>query len=492
MMMKHQTFLPSTPSKGACLQNGHRRRRSGLPGELTPMADLAPGNPAGTRMPEAGPRVSDVARLLELFVFYNGRVPGFELGAEGFDLRGLAAQGFIFRTRNPFDFGCFLIGPKLEKCAAFDPRSVEWHSAVSQIDNLRTLENPERSSTTQPCRMPFGDTADYQSALAVDANGDVFVTGSSPGIGSRYNYATIAYSGSGVPLWTNRYNGPSGYDFPQAMALDAQGNVFVTGNSEGSSGYRNYATVAYSNGGVPLWTNRYEGGYGQATAIAVDTNGNVFVTGYCTPNTNVPNHTFFVTLKYSPSGVPIWTNFYNGLGKTNDTATSIAVNNSGEVFVTGYSATSPFLPIRYYYTTIKYSSAGVPLWTNLYDGGVGNNEAAAVRLGPSGNVFVTGYAYDTYGYSHCTTIAYSTSGAGLWTNRFINDYSSGAALAVDSQGNVDVAGYADASGEYLTIQYSAAQPIPLGIQQISNQIVLNWTNAGFLLQAAPSVKQVGA
>lgn len=155
------------------------------------MADLAPGNPAGTRMPEAGPRVSDVARLLELFVFYNGRVPGFELGAEGFDLRGLAAEGFIFRTRNPFDFGCFLIGPKLEKCAAFDPRSAEWHSAVSQIDNLRTLENPERSSTTQPCRMPFGDTADYQSALPESPHSVPGHCSNPPGTGVPLQISTV-------------------------------------------------------------------------------------------------------------------------------------------------------------------------------------------------------------------------------------------------------------------------------------------------------------
>jgi hypothetical protein len=51
------------------------------------------------------------------------------------------------------------------------------------------------------------------------------------------------------------------------MALDSNGNVFVTGTT---------ATVAYSGQGVPLWTNRYGGEIG---AIAVDVSGNVFVSG---------------------------------------------------------------------------------------------------------------------------------------------------------------------------------------------------------------------
>ena len=64
-----------------------------------------------------------------------------------------------------------------------------------------------------------------------------------------------------MPLWTNRYNGPgNGNDYATAVAVDGSGNVFVTGYSHGSSGsYYDYATIAYSGAGVPLWTNRYNG-----------------------------------------------------------------------------------------------------------------------------------------------------------------------------------------------------------------------------------------
>src|SRR5262249_54536504 len=99
------------------------------------------------------------------------------------------------------------------------------------------------------------------SAIAVDGSGNVFVTGSSWN-GSSQDYTTVAYSGAGAPLWTNRCNGPANSnDEATAIALDRSGNVFVTGSSY-SPPHRDtcdYATVAYSNSGVPLWTNRYDG-----------------------------------------------------------------------------------------------------------------------------------------------------------------------------------------------------------------------------------------
>src|SRR5439155_18983116 len=88
------------------------------------------------------------------------------------------------------------------------------------------------------------------------------------------------------------------------------GNVFVTGESYRLSGfdYKDYATIAYSNAGVPLWTNRYEEGSNlafsngdYATAIAVDSSGNVFVTGLSTDDPNQD----YVTIKYSSSVPPV-------------------------------------------------------------------------------------------------------------------------------------------------------------------------------------------
>src|SRR6185503_13164555 len=149
-------------------------------------------------------------------------------------------------------------------------------------------------------------------------------------------------------LWTNYHGGGA------AISVDSSGNVFVTGKSVGSEGDSDFATIAYSGAGVALWTNRYAGqqyAWEIASAVAVDASGNVFVTGSS-------------TVKYSDAGVPLWTNGASGI--------AIGLDGSGNIFVMGSSA------------TIAYSGAGAPLWTNYHGGG------AAIAVDSSGNVFVTG------------------------------------------------------------------------------------------------------
>ena len=313
-----------------------------------------------------------------------------------------------------------------------------------------------------------GNGGDSASAMVVDGSGNLFVTGYSIGANNDYDYATIKYSGVGVPLWTNRYIGPGsdgyGDDYATAVAVDGSANVFVTGYSFGSTSY-DYATIKYSSAGVPLWTNRYngpgdnvDGPTDVAIDMAVDNIGNVFITGY-SMGTN--SHYEYATIKYSGAGVPLWTNRYHGLGYGSDYANALAVDGSGNVFVTGASDGGEFDADDY--ATIKYSGAGVALWTNRYSGpGNGTDFASAVAVDGSGNVFVTGYSYDTNGYSDYATIKYSGAGVALWTNRYNgpgNRTDSATAVAVDGSGNVFVTGYSYGTNGYsdcVTIAYSAA------------------------------------
>jgi hypothetical protein len=88
-------------------------------------------------------------------------------------------------------------------------------------------------------------TEDYANNVVTDAAGNVIVagpTGNQTGGGS--DMLIIKYSGAGVPLWTNRYNGPgNGDDWPQtksSLAIGSDGAVYVAGTSDGD-----FTTVKY-------------------------------------------------------------------------------------------------------------------------------------------------------------------------------------------------------------------------------------------------------
>jgi hypothetical protein len=301
--------------------------------------------------------------------------------------------------------------------------------------------------------------SDSANAVAVDGNGNVFVTGESFNSSTSYDYATIQYSAMGVPLWTNRYNGPiNGADAALAMSLDIFGNVFVTGYSGASGGGNDYATIKYSNTGVPVWTNLYNGpanGTDGASAIALDTDGNVLVTGVARGNGSLAD---YATIKYSNAGLSLWTNYYNGPGNNDDWANAIAVDANGNVFVTGYQTGCGS---GFDYATIKYSGAGVPLWTNRYGGLVnGTDVANALALDTNGNVFVTGYSGNGFSTAYAT-LKYSAMGVPLWTNRYnsANTINQATAIMVDTSSNVFVTGVSINTSnyyQYATIAYSGA------------------------------------
>ncbi len=304
----------------------------------------------------------------------------------------------------------------------------------------------------------FGAAA---NAIAVDAAANVFVTGTSSA-GAGFDFATIAYSATGIALWTNRYDGPGHRtDAANAVVVDKNGSIIVTGYGGGTDTTNEYTTIKYSAAGSALWTNRYSGSAKTtniAVAVSVDSNANIFVTGY-SYNSTAAGSADYATIAYSAAGVALWTNRYNGTGNSIDIPAAMALDGSGNVLVTGYSYSSSSSNSADY-LTIKYSGAGVPLWTNRYNG-PGNNldEAKALAVDDAGNVFVTGHSYSstTSSSADYATIKYASSGVPLWTNRYTFSGSSvdqATGIAVNSGGTTYVTGVS--SGDYLTIAYSGA------------------------------------
>ena len=210
---------------------------------------------------------------------------------------------------------------------------------------------------------------------------------------------TIAYSSAGVPLWTSRIN-INRYDSVNAIAVASNGNVIITGSSYNEFTWE-YVTIAYSGIGTLLWEKHYGLLPYAGNTLALDQSGNVFVTGLTRgTGSGDPNYAYLI-LAYSSAGVPLWTNSYSG-PQSQAAPADIAVDRSGNVIVTGYSLESGG---NFDYLTIAYSGAGMPLWTNRYSGfRNGDDRASALTVGPDGAIYVTGTSGGDY-----ATIKYITS-----------------------------------------------------------------------------------
>ena len=295
-----------------------------------------------------------------------------------------------------------------------------------------------------------GDSTDHAKAIAVDGSGNVYVTGYSYDSVSSYDYATIKYYPNGDTAWVRRYNGPVAQsDRAYAMVVDGSGNIYVTGESKGSGTYYDYATVKYSTFGYEHDAKRYNGpgnGKDAAYAIALDDSGNVYVTG---ESKGSGTESDYATIKYYPSGDTAWARRYNGPGNYLDRALAIAVDRAGNVYVTGESEGSG---TSRDYATIKYYLNGDTAWIRRYNGpGNAFDLVKAIVVDGSGNVYVTGGSYDSVSGYDYTTIKYYPDGDTAWVRRF--DSGTAWAMAVDDSGNVYVTGQSFPDGDCTTIKY---------------------------------------
>src|SRR6266536_18612 len=197
-----------------------------------------------------------------------------------------------------------------------------------------------------------GNLDDGAHAIAGDNSGNVYVTGGSHGLGTDLDYGTIKYNSGGQEQWVGRYNGPgNGWDRAAAITVDSSANVYATGQSLGSGTGFDYATVKYDSAGQEQWVARYNGpgnGEDDANAIASDSSGNVYVTGVSLGSGTGSDYD---TVKYDSVGQEQWIARYNGPENAGDYAVAIAVDSSGNVYVTGQSwglGTPPD------YATVKY------------------------------------------------------------------------------------------------------------------------------------------
>jgi uncharacterized delta-60 repeat protein len=293
---------------------------------------------------------------------------------------------------------------------------------------------------------------DRSTSLALDGNGNAYVTGTSNASGNGDDYATVKFNSAGDLIWVSRYNGPvSKRDWSTSIAVDLNQNVYVTGGSENSDTSSSYVTLKYSLNGNLLWQNSYSstsGMGGGASLLTVTSDENVFVTG-SSENENV-------TLKYNSDGNTIWVSNHHFPGERYD-ATSLVVDASGNSYITGWTGVDWWHGSTRDYATIKFNSDGDTIWTRIYDNEDGWDEARSIVCDEAGNAYVTGQSNGNY-----ATIKYSNNGDTLWVKQYNgpNDgYDVASGIVFDSIGNVFVTGSSEGIGsgsDYTTIKYNGA------------------------------------
>ncbi len=304
-----------------------------------------------------------------------------------------------------------------------------------------------------------GNWLDYADDIATDAAGNIYVTGRTDAISGNATNVTIKYNTSGDSLWVRSYVNA----YCSRLLVDNSSNVYVVGR-KGDASFCDYFVIKYNSAGDSLWSRTYSspGSYPDAaTCAAVDNAGNVYISGYVYSQSPGP-HSGIATIKYNASGVQQWIAAYDPGTTGSHKANDIVVDNSGNVYIGGYSDTAA---IGRTYLVVKYNSSGVPQWQARYSSGVPQTtvEAVSIALYQNNFLYVTGYCVYASTYYDYVTIKYNSSGAQQWVTQYHNGTDVAAKLVLDDLGNAYVTGSSGSltNGEdILTVKYNSA-----GLQQ---------------------------
>ncbi|MDP1725655.1 MAG: SBBP repeat-containing protein [Bacteroidota bacterium] len=347
----------------------------------------------------------------------------------------------------------------------------------------------------------YGGTGpEYGSAIATDAKGNVFITGTTgsySAIASSgahqvtfagndfYEAFVVKFDADGVRQWATYYGG-TGNDHGYGIATDNAGNIYVTGLTSSASGMATTGSfqttygggdfdaylVKFNTAGARLWGTYYGGAYtDMGHSVATDPDGNVVMgaSSYSTTlassgaaQTTNGGDKDAITVKFNAAGSRLWATYFGGgLGEF---TWSVVSDYNGNILITGRTASSNAIATTgAFHTAIngvfdtyiaKYNAAGVLQWST-YFGGPADEFATGIAADANGNIFITGHtqsnsaiatvgAYQTTyaGGSFDAYIAkFNPAGAIQWSTYYGgSDEDNGWDIVNDPGGNVFVAG----------------------------------------------------
>lgn len=316
-----------------------------------------------------------------------------------------------------------------------------------------------------------GRDTDIVAAAASDGSGNLYLTGYTAS--SDFPLSATPYKSSLQPgdadafvvklnatattiLYATYLGGPFA-DYGRAIAVDFTGAAYITGSTVGrfpvtTGAYRQlpadaptiFVAKLDANGGSLAYAT-YLDGAGAGHAIAVDSAGNAYVAGYTysasfLTSSNAVQRTYggatdaFV-VKVNATGSALAYSTFIG-GSSEDQATAIAVNSSGEAFVAGFTSSSAFPVTTGAFRTsyggstdafaLKLDATASSLLYSTYLGGPNIDRAWALDIDAAGNAYIAG---QTYSSSFPTTAGAVQTTHGGGTDAFLSKLnSSGSAL----------------------------------------------------------------
>ena len=388
-----------------------------------------------------------------------------------------------------------------------------------------------------------GSGDDYGTGIAVDSNGQAYVSGYTASIdfpatanafdgsygGGPFDGFFAELNAAGTRLVYATFMGGIGNDTASGVALDPAGNVYLTGQTQ-SSNFPTFqalqtvysesdAFVVKLNASGQVLYSTYLGGTGMniGTGIAADAAGNAYVAGYTTapdfpvasyafqPTNHGSYDTFVVKLSADGSAI-LGATYYGGSGP--ESASGIALDGSGDVFVAG-STNSIDLPLQAA-AQAGYGGGGdafVAVFDNqlsalhlsTYFGGVENETGAGIAADASGNAYLTGTTFSGGSILGIpvTTGAFQTSAQGgsdafLAKFSFSGASSLGCTASSPAPLNIPVGGPAEPVGDVvLTCTGGTAGVAAVAnIQLLLNSSVASGVQPQLLVNNPPPAAQV--
>ncbi|MFA7403703.1 MAG: fibronectin type III domain-containing protein, partial [Pelobacteraceae bacterium] len=299
----------------------------------------------------------------------------------------------------------------------------------------------------------------YAKAMAVDTGGNIIVAGyTNSGADSDYMLVKFKADGSGL-AWEPVYFSGTADDIATAVAIDASNNIILTGTTWNGTN-NDIHTIKY-NGvtGAVLWEHTYNsGGNDTATSIAIDSGGDIYVAGYAFNGTARDD---FLVIKYPSAGsVPAWVELYDDAAYPNNDNRILAVAaGTNGIAVTGYSSKGG-ADFDILTRTYGFDKTLVREWRYASSGG-GDDRGAAVKMDSAGNVIITGYATNTAGNTDIFTAKYDpASSTSMWEKIHDgrdNDEAKG--VWVDNAGDVYVTGFTTTlagNQDFFTARYGSS------------------------------------